>query len=193
MHLAITAGVDQASRHRLLWSLDFSLLILMLLVWRLSLFYRAFPIYFKLILFVGGGCLGGIDLHQHLHFATGHERWDIRLVIIIGNGYCLSLVDDLSAILEQEIAPLERLFDPLPIFVEQWLELVADLGFGLGSVDSFGASVMRAAALLVDWALGSSQSYRLSTKSQAFGTAGRTLMAAHHRPKLMRIMALLAN
>ena len=71
------------------------------------------------------------------------------MVIIIGNGYCLSLVD-LSAVLEQEIAPLERLFDPLPIFTEQWLELVADLGFGLGSVDSFGAFVMRAAALLVD-------------------------------------------
>ena len=71
------------------------------------------------------------------------------MVIIIGNGYCLSLVD-LSAVLEQEITPLERLFDPLPIFTEQWLELVADLGFGLGSVDSFGAFVMRAAALLVD-------------------------------------------
>ena len=73
-HLAIIAGVDQASGH---WLLGFHpvlfLTVLMFLVWLLSLFYRALFLYFKLFIFGGGG-LGGIDLHQHMHFATCHER-----------------------------------------------------------------------------------------------------------------------
>ena len=62
-HLAVTAGVDQASGHWPHRSLPvFFLTVLLLIVWLLSLLYRAFCLYFKLFIFGSGG-LGSIDLH----------------------------------------------------------------------------------------------------------------------------------